>query len=342
MARERLVSSESGSPEEEHFSWALRPQRLREYIGQAGLVERLSVAIAAAKQRKEPLEHILFHGPPGLGKTTLAHIIANEFGSRLVSTSGPALERPGDLLGILTALEKGDFLFIDEIHRLSKAVEEYLYPAIEDFLVNFTVDKGSFAKIINIPLKPFTLIGATTRAGMLSEPLRNRFGMSYHLDFYPAQELEKIIARSASLLNVKIEADAALEIARRSRGTPRIANRLLRRVRDYVQVKSDGKITLALTKDALRIEGVDERGLDKLDRDFLRVIVEFYRGGPVGIDAIAATLNEEADTLLDLVEPYLLKSGFLLRTKRGREITDDALEHLGLRIEGKDNRSLFA
>ncbi|MCD4657522.1 MAG: Holliday junction branch migration DNA helicase RuvB [Planctomycetes bacterium] len=336
MSRERIVSGENSTPEEEGFSWALRPKKLCEYVGQRHLVEKLEVAMQASKKRDEPLEHVLLYGPPGLGKTTLSHIIAAEFESRLITSSGPALDRPGDLLGILTSLEKGDFLFIDEIHRMGKAVEEYLYPAIEDFLVNFTVDKGNFAKIINIPIKPFTLIGATTRAGMLSDPLRNRFGLSYHLDFYPPEDLQTIIQRSARLLNVPIEEDASLEIGRRSRGTPRIANRLLRRVRDYAEVRGDGKIDLSIAQESLKIEGIDQFGLDKLDREFIRVIAEFYNCGPVGIEAIAATLNEVSETLVDMVEPYLLKIGFILRTKKGRMVSQKAIAELDIQKIGKD------
>jgi Holliday junction DNA helicase RuvB len=341
MGRERIISGDVTSPEEESFILSLRPKKLEDYIGQINLKEKLKVLITAAKKRKESCEHVLFYGPPGLGKTTLAHIIANEMGTRLVSTSGPSLSRTGDLMGILTNLNDGDILFIDEIHRLSAAIEEFIYPAMEDFKVDFVVDKGAFAKVINIPLKHYTLIGATTRAGMLSPPLRDRFGLFYHIDFYPSEELKTIVTRSADLLEVKITEEAASEIARRARGTPRVANRLLRRVRDYTTVKSDGDIDIDLAKKALDTEGIDIIGLDDLDRKFLQVIVEYYKGGPVGIDAIAATLNEEVDTLVDMVEPYLLKIGFLQRTKRGRMVSQDACKHLGIKISASDQPNLF-
>jgi Holliday junction DNA helicase RuvB len=277
---------------------------------------------------------MLFYGPPGLGKTTLAHIVANEMGSKIFATAGPALRRSGDLMGILTNLKEGDILFIDEIHRLSPVIEEFLYPAMEDFKVDFVVDKGAFAKVINVPLKRFTLIGATTRAGTLSAPLRDRFGLYYHIDLYPPDDLKEIIVRSANLLECGIDEEAALLIARRSRGTPRIANRLLRRVRDYAEVKGDGAIDPDIADKALESEGVDKIGLDDLDRKLLRVIIEYYRGGPVGIEALGATINEEIDTLVDMVEPYLLKIGFVRRTKRGRLASAEAAEHLGLKLPG--------
>ncbi len=341
MSRERIISGEVTSPEEESFILSLRPKKLDEYIGQAKLKDKLRVMLEAARLRNEPCDHVLFYGPPGLGKTTLANIIANEMGTRLVTTSGPSLSRTGDLMGILTNLGEGDILFIDEIHRLAPAIEEFIYPAMEDFKVDFVVDKGAFAKVINIPLKKYTLIGATTRAGLLSPPLRDRFGLYFHIDFYAPEELKEIIVRSAKLLNVTIDDAAATMISQRARGTPRVANRLLRRVRDHATVDGDGTIEASIAEKSLEAEGIDQIGLDGLDRKFLKVIIDYYKGGPVGIEALAATLNEEVDTLVDMVEPYLLKIGFLQRTRRGRMVAVSACQHLGIKLDEGFQRNLF-
>jgi Holliday junction DNA helicase RuvB len=331
MAIDRVINSDSLNAQEESFNLSLRPRTLAECVGQVGVIEKLNIAITAAKQRGEPLEHIIFHGPPGLGKTTLANVVANEMNVSLRASSGPALNKQGDVMGLLTNMNTGDILFIDEIHRLSTPVEEFIYPAMEDFKVDFTVDSGIHAKTINFPLKRFTLIGATTRLGLLSPPLRSRFGMLYHLDFYSAEELTRILDRSAGLLKLHCR-DGTLElIAARSRGTPRIANRLLKRVRDYAQVKGSGKLETGIVENALKMEQIDSLGLDELDRAFLRTLADVYDGGPAGIEAIAATLGEERDTLEDVVEPYLLQVGFVRRTKRGREITKAACQHLKLK-----------
>jgi Holliday junction DNA helicase RuvB len=312
---------------------SLRPKNLREYIGQAEVLETLAIAIEAALQRKEPPDHILFHGPPGLGKTTLAHIVAEEMGVNLTVTSGPALDKGGDLLGILTHLEEGDVLFIDEIHRIPRVVEEFLYPAMEDFAVDIIFDKGVHARSHRYRLERFVLIGATTRAGLLSPPLRERFGIFRTLDFYSEEDLARIAKRSAALLDVEIDTHAAHEIACRSRCTPRIVNRLLKRVRDFAQVRGTGTINRNTVQKALELEGVDEKGLTILDRKLLKAIIDFYKGGPVGIEAIAATLQEESDTLVDVVEPYLLKIGFLTRTSAGRKATEQAYRHFGLSVQ---------
>ena len=341
MSRVRLVSPDLISKEEESFNQTLRPPTLEEWVGQKKMVEKLSIALQAAKQRGDPLEHVLFYGPPGLGKTTLAYIIANAIGSKISTTSGPALERTGDLMGILTNLGAGDILFIDEIHRLPINIEEFLYPAMEDFKVDFVLDKGMYARTINVPLKKFTLAGATTRAGTLSAPLRNRFGLFFHLEFYNADELRQIVRRSARILETQVDDAGAAEIARRARGTPRIANRLLRRVRDFAEVKASGAITSPVAREALKLEGVDEMGLDDLDRNFLSTIIRLYNGGPVGVEALSATLNEEVDTLVDMVEPFLLQQGFISRTKSGRKANEPAYRHLNLPLPSGTPQTLF-
>ena len=329
MARKKIISAGSAGGEEEQFNVALRPRTLDECIGSPELIEKLRIAVVAARNRREPMEHVLLHGPPGLGKTTMAYVLAHEMSATIKVSSGPALTRPGDLVGILTNLEDGDVLFIDEVHRLSPAVEEYIYPAMEEFKVDFVVDSGMHSRTINLPLKPFTLIGATTRAGLLSPPLRTRFGITQHLDFWCEADLLKRLEMSAGMLKIACVDDALATMSRRARGTPRIANRLLRRCRDYAQVKGDGRLTRETVDAALKLEGIDSLGLDELDRQFLRVIIDTYRGGPVGIEAVAATLGEEIDTLVDVVEPFLLQVGFLARTRRGRLATVKAYEHLG-------------
>lgn len=337
----RPVDKERENEEDVVLNISLRPKRLPEFIGQKDIIDNLKVCLTATKQRKEPLEHVLLSGPPGLGKTSLAYIIAHEMGGKITATSGPAIERAGDLIGILTNLEKGDILFIDEIHRLSKVVEEFLYPAIESFQIDFIIDKGPYAKTIKFNLKPFTLVGATTRAGLLSAPLRGRFGIFYHLDFYCGEDLAKILRHSAKILGIDIEEEASLEIARRSRGTPRIANRLLRRIRDYAQVAKVNKINPQVAVKALSDLGIDKAGFDEIDRKLLKTILEAYDGGPVGVESLAASLNEEVDTIVDALEPYLLKSGYLKRTSRGRLATKLAFEHFGLKYNKEKQEELF-
>lgn len=319
----------------------LRPKLLNDYIGQEKVKEKLKILIDAAKQRKEPPEHLLFYGPPGLGKTTLAHIIANELKVNIKITAGPVIEKAGDLAAIITNLEEGDILFIDEIHRLSKSVEEIMYPALEDYVLDIVIGKGPSAKTFRINLPRFTLIGATTRAGMIAAPLRERFGASYRVDFYDEASLVKILSRSASILGVDYEKEGIEEIARRSRGTPRIANRLLKRVRDFAQVKAKGKIDHKTAKDALSLLEVDESGLDAMDRKILRTIIEKFRGGPVGVDTIAVAVSEESDTIEDMYEPYLIQAGMIQRTPSGRKATKKAYDYLGIKKDDDSQGALW-
>jgi len=324
------VSAAAGSPNEEAIERALRPKGLTEYVGQAKAREQLEIFIGAARKRDEALDHVLLFGPPGLGKTTLSHIIAAELGVNLRQTSGPVLEKPKDLAALLTNLEKNDVLFIDEIHRLSPVVEEILYPALEDYQIDIMIGEGPAARSIKLDLQPFTLVGATTRAGMLTNPLRDRFGIVARLEFYTDEELTRIVTRSAGLLNVPMDAAGALEIARRSRGTPRIANRLLRRVRDYAQVRADGSVTRAVADAALLMLDVDASGLDIMDRSLMLAVIEKFEGGPVGVDNLAAAIGEERDTIEDVIEPFLIQQGYLKRTPRGRIATQIAYRHFGL------------
>jgi Holliday junction DNA helicase RuvB len=326
---DRLVTA-TRVDEDAQYEAGLRPRRLDEYIGQDRIRENLQVAIAAAKQRHEPLDHVLLHGPPGLGKTTLAYVIANEMAVAVRATSGPAIEKPGDLVGIVTGLKAGEVLFIDEIHRLSPVVEEILYPALEDYEVDIVIGQGPSARTVKVPVERFTLIAATTRTGLLTSPLRSRFGIAHRLEFYAPADLEEIVRRSAKILDVPIESAAAAEIARRARGTPRIANRLLRRVRDYAQVRADGTITLDVAHAGLKLLEVDENGFDEVDRKLLRTIIEKFGGGPVGLNTIAAAISEEKDAIEDIYEPFLIQIGFLDRTPRGRVATPRAYGYFGL------------
>jgi Holliday junction DNA helicase RuvB len=330
IEHDRLVAPAPTSPAEEAVERALRPKSLADYVGQPRIREQLDIFVAAARNRGEALDHLLLFGPPGLGKTTLAHIVAAEMGVNLRQTSGPVLERPGDLAAILTNLEKNDVLFIDEIHRLSPVVEEILYPALEDFQIDILIGEGPAARSIKLDLQPFTLVGATTRAGMLTNPLRDRFGIVARLEFYGVDDLTHIVSRSASLLHAPIDEAGSREIARRSRGTPRIANRLLRRVRDYAQVKAQGHITAPIADAALTMLDVDPIGLDTMDRRLLRAVIEKFSGGPVGLDNVAAAIGEERDTIEDVLEPYLIQQGYLQRTPRGRIATAAAWRHFGL------------
>ena len=341
MDEDRLINSELDN-EEVQYDNSLRPSQLAEYVGQEKIKENLNIFIAAAKMREESLDHVLFYGPPGLGKTTLANIIAGEMGANLKSTSGPVIEKTGDLAALLTNLKKGDVLFIDEIHRLSNVIEEILYSAMEDYKLDIMIGQGPSARSIKLELPPFTLVGATTRAGLLTSPLRNRFGVVHRLDYYNEKELETILTRSAGILEIDIVPEGANEIARRSRGTPRIANRLLRRVRDYAQVKADGIITREVANDALEMMEVDGKGLDKMDHKLLLAMIEKYSGGPVGIENLAASISEEKDTIEDVLEPYLIQTGFIQRTPRGRVATPLAYKHFNKLPPSKnDQESLF-
>jgi Holliday junction DNA helicase RuvB len=327
--------------EDRELDLALRPTRFDEFVGQRKIMGNLQVYVAAAKQRKEPLDHVLLCGPPGLGKTTVAHILANELGTNLATAHGPAIEHKGQLAALLTRMERGDVLFIDEIHRLSPVIEENLYTAVEDFRIDIVQGDGPYAATLQLPIAPFTLIGATTRTGLLTNPMLSRFGIVERLDYYPAEDLAEVVRRSARLLHITLHEDAAHELARRARGTPRIANRLLRRARDFATVLGDGSIDRRVADEALTRLEVDGAGLDAMDRRLLRVVIEHYKGGPVGIDTLAAVLSEPRDTLEDVYEPFLLQQGFLARTARGRVVTDKAYEHLGIAAPARDQQRLF-
>lgn len=333
---DRLVAAEPGIRVDEQVDRAIRPKSLEDYLGQRVVREQMEIFLAAARQRDEPLDHTLIFGPPGLGKTTLASIIAHEMGVALKTTSGPVLEKAGDIAALMTNLEPGDVLFIDEIHRLSPYVEEILYPAMEDYQLDIMIGEGPAARSIKLDLPPFTLVGATTRAGLLTSPLRDRFGIVQRLEFYEIDDLAKIVARSAKLLEIPVDDAGAMEMARRARGTPRIANRLLRRVRDYAEVKSDGRITESIAQQALDMLNVDQLGLDHLDRRLLLMLIEKFEGGPVGVDSLAAALSEERGTLEDVLEPYLIQQGYLLRTPRGRMVTQAAYRHFGMSMPKAD------
>ena len=339
---DQFKNSEAVSSEEENFERALRPKELVDYVGQEKIREQLEIFIGAAKKRKEPLDHLLLFGPPGLGKTTLAHIIANEMGVNLKQTSGPVLEKTGDLAALLSNLEANDVLFIDEIHRISPVIEEILYPAMEDYRLDIMIGEGPSARSVKLELPPFTLIGATTRAGMLTNPLRDRFGIISRLEFYTNDELAKIVLRSAGLLETTIDKKGSSELAKRSRGTPRISNRLLRRVRDYADIKAEGEINEKIANQALKMLDVDLIGLDFMDRTFLKAIIEKFSGGPVGLDNLAAAIGEEKETIEDVIEPYLIQQGFLMRTPRGRVATPQAYKHFGIAMpKNNHNENLW-
>lgn len=341
MENQNFNPHQAGADKDKDLDGIIRPQDLKDFSGQEKIIENLKVYVAAAKMRGESLDHVLFHGPPGLGKTTLAHIIANELGVNMKVTSGPVLDKPGDLAGLLTSLNEGDVLFIDEIHRLSPVVEEYLYSAMEDYVIDIMIDKGPGARSVRIALNPFTLVGATTRSGLLTSPLRARFGITCAMEYYNTDTLERIIRRSAGILNIGIDDEAALEIALRSRGTPRIANALLRRVRDFAQVKGNGHIDLAIARYALDALNIDKRGLDSIDNKILNTIINNYNGGPVGANTLATAVGEDQGTLEEVYEPFLIKEGFLMRTPRGRMVTDLAYKHLGYNRLSSAEETLF-